>query len=63
MNHHRPRCYLRHHRHHHHNQIVCTFLCTFLSMTILTNAAIAGALQARAHSTVDNSSSRDTGKP
>jgi hypothetical protein len=48
MNHHRPRRYLHHHRHHHHDQNVCTFLCTFLSMTILTNAAIAGALHARA---------------
>ncbi len=63
MNHHRPHRYLRHHCHHHHNQIVCTFLCTFLSMTIQTNAAIAEALHARAHSTVDNSPSSDTGEP
>ncbi len=63
MNHHRPHCYLHRHRHHHHNQIVCTSLCTFLSMRILTNAAIAWTLHARAHLMVKNSPSSETGKP
>jgi hypothetical protein len=49
MNHHQPRRYLRHHHHHHQDQIVCSFLCTFVWITILKNADIAGALHAQAH--------------